>query len=928
MAFNKAKAMQEAEKLVAQRKNLEAIKQYSMILDRDPTDLSLLNTIGDLYYREKNTAEALKAFNRLGDAYMKDGFTVKAIAIFKKVSKIDPNSVDPLLKLAELYILQGLTREAREQFALAIDYFKKKNQADRALDVFHKIVQLDPANLNYRAKLAEFAEQQGKKLDAGKAYLELAETAIANGDDSAAKKAIKKASELDPKNAQIHVLQARSSLKNREYDKVEKLFESTPELKDHPQGRQILLESYLGSQKLEQAEKLVSSVFRADPSNFASLSSFASLCMETDKVEAALVPLSEAAGVLIERKETAPLTDLLRQMWTRFPEKLEIPELIRQICEKTSDEAALPEVLEALGRGYEQAGELEKAEAAFEQLAKRSPTNEEYQSLLRGIRQKLGKEAAPPSAAALAEFDLSAIPDAEPVPAAPVEPAQDLEEKALVKEALENSDLFSRYGLVDKAIAELEKVLSAYPDQVDLHRRIFEISHRTNPARASQAAATLAEILKRQGDVEGARKYEQLSRGGPAEAAAPPPLVEPALAVGAPAAGGPTPTEVDLSDVFSAPTTEEAPQEVAPEVPLDLTAPPSAPAQEADLSSDFAAFTAAPEVPGAAAPPPSFNFQEVRDEIEFYVGQGFMDEARNAVRAWEEKLPGNPQVAELRRIVEGQAAPAAAQTEVLAPPVEATPPPPAPPAWEPPLSPEPPPPIEMAPPPAPVEMRPAPVEPPPLEPAAVAAGPAAPPETPAAGGDMLGSLVSDLESGLEGFGEAPPPPPSGKTAQPGGPADLGAAGDGASQLSGLLDELGEGAGAGADEEDPDKHYNLGVAFREMGLLDEAIGEFQKVVKGAQKDKFPPNFLQACSLLAVCFTDKGMPAIAAKWYLRALETPGLDDESVLALQYDLGVAYEQAGDTRTALEKFSEVYSQNIDFRDVAEKIRTLQQKAR
>ena len=191
---------------------------------------------------------------------------------------------------------------------------------------------------------------------------------------------------------------------------------------------------------------------------------------------------------------------------------------------------------------------------------------------------------------------------------------------------------------------------------------------------------------------------------------------------------------------------------------------------------------------------------------------------------------------------------------------------------------------------------------------------------------MLGSLVGDLEAGLEGFGDLTAPPPA--KGQPEAGGDKGSAGgaDGASQLSGLLDELGEDAAAADD--DPDKHYNLGVAFREMGLLDEAIGEFQKVVKGAQKDHYPPNFLQACSLLAVCFTDKGMPAIATKWYLRALESPGLDEESVLALQYDLGVAYEQAGDTRTALEKFSEVYSQNIDFRDVAEKIRTLQQKAR
>ncbi len=83
-----------------------------------------------------------------------------------------------------------------------------------------------------------------------------------------------------------------------------------------------------------------------------------------------------------------------------------------------------------------------------------------------------------------------------------------------------------------------------------------------------------------------------------------------------------------------------------------------------------------------------------------------------------------------------------------------------------------------------------------------------------------------------------------------------------------------------------------------------------------------------TLLAVSFIDKGMPQIAAKWYLRALETPNLEEESTLAVLYDLGSAYEQAGDTRSALEKFSEVYSQNIDYRDVAEKIRTLQQKAR
>jgi tetratricopeptide (TPR) repeat protein len=196
--------------------------------------------------------------------------------------------------------------------------------------------------------------------------------------------------------------------------------------------------------------------------------------------------------------------------------------------------------------------------------------------------------------------------------------------------------------------------------------------------------------------------------------------------------------------------------------------------------------------------------------------------------------------------------------------------------------------------------------------------------------DMLGDLAGDLASSLDrvtASSEAPPKTPAaspmGVIPPPAHPAP------GASQLSGLLEEM-EDAGAAAvaaAKDDPETHYNLGVAFREMGLLDEAIGEFQKVVKGGGKGAFPPNFLQSCSLLAICFMEKRMPAIAVRWYLRALEMPGLDEDALMALQYDLGAAYEQSGNSRDALERYTEVYSQNIDFRDVAEKIRELQQKA-
>jgi tetratricopeptide (TPR) repeat protein len=138
-------------------------------------------------------------------------------------------------------------------------------------------------------------------------------------------------------------------------------------------------------------------------------------------------------------------------------------------------------------------------------------------------------------------------------------------------------------------------------------------------------------------------------------------------------------------------------------------------------------------------------------------------------------------------------------------------------------------------------------------------------------------------------------------------------------------ELGE---MGAEDEDLETHYNLGIAFREMGLLEEAIGEFQKVAKANDRGKAFRYAMQCSTLLGLAFMEKGQPDIAAIWYERALSTPGLDSESKLALRYDLGVAQESAGDLEAALKSFSQVYAVNIDYRDVADRIASLQKPAR
>jgi hypothetical protein len=131
------------------------------------------------------------------------------------------------------------------------------------------------------------------------------------------------------------------------------------------------------------------------------------------------------------------------------------------------------------------------------------------------------------------------------------------------------------------------------------------------------------------------------------------------------------------------------------------------------------------------------------------------------------------------------------------------------------------------------------------------------------------------------------------------------------------------AGNTTTEEDPETHYNLGIAFREMGLLDEAIGELQKTCQAVDRGHPFPQVMQTYTWLAQCFLDKGVPQAAIRWYDKALSAPGVDEETRTALHYELASAYETAGDRPAALKHFMEVYGRNIDYRDVAERIKPL-----
>jgi len=138
-------------------------------------------------------------------------------------------------------------------------------------------------------------------------------------------------------------------------------------------------------------------------------------------------------------------------------------------------------------------------------------------------------------------------------------------------------------------------------------------------------------------------------------------------------------------------------------------------------------------------------------------------------------------------------------------------------------------------------------------------------------------------------------------------------------------ELGLEESEQVEEGDYETHYHLAIAYKEMGLMEESIREFQDAINMVRADDGSRRFFQCCNLLGHCFMEQGMPNLALMWYRRALETPNLNDEEKQALLYETANAYEMGGETPKAVEFFEQIYAVNVDYRDVSSRLESLRE---
>lgn len=147
-------------------------------------------------------------------------------------------------------------------------------------------------------------------------------------------------------------------------------------------------------------------------------------------------------------------------------------------------------------------------------------------------------------------------------------------------------------------------------------------------------------------------------------------------------------------------------------------------------------------------------------------------------------------------------------------------------------------------------------------------------------------------------------------------------GDEEADFAEMLRRFKQGVAENVDAEDHQSHYDLGVAFKEMGLIDEAIAEFQRALRA------PSNRLPTYEALGQCFVEKGQHQVAKAILMRGLSEPDVADEQLIGVLYLLGHASEAVGQHQEALSYYQRVFVVDIEFRDVADRLTAVEQAAR
>lgn len=832
MAARRDKMLRDADKLVQKGKIDLAIQEYEKVLKAYPTDVNTINKVGDLYLRNGRVDRAIELYERIADHFTQDGFATKAIAILKKINRLAPQRLDIFDRLADLYIQQGLVVEAKNQYQILADWYSKKGDHRRAVEIHRKLVQLDPANHMAHLRLADMLFQLREVDQAIEVYDRLGRVLLERGKIDEAERLYRHALEQNPPQGDFlaplceALLGAGRTASAREL--IDVAFKRSP---DSFGLQSIKVRTHLAFGEADDALSLAQRAVHARPDSGAAQILLGRALLLGGRHSEARETLLPATEDLLRRGEFAEARTMADALAEVFPDDLQVMGIAVRAYRQTADRGALLAVIDRLADLSDRAGKQEQAERLYMELLTADPTNDVARRRIAEIR-KVDPQlvVAGPAAAAEALPEIVEV-DSNEITGRTARAAFDAEER------LSEARVFAKYGLLDKASAHLEEILKHSPNHVEARQALVDLLVDRGDGKSAVAVARpLYEAYRRAGDEAALASLAALvpslmMRPAPA----PRPRTEPDDDV----------IILDLDEPMEATGVEgtigighSGPGELV----FDLDALEAAGGSAVEETKVTPSPAARPPKVGRPKPPPAVvdPLASSLDQLDSFIEHDLNEDALRLLGRLEHEHPQHPGVAERRLSLKAKGV---LLEEVVAVPT------------------------------------------------------GGPEELFADEEESFIDLAKELEAELAEE-EAMVEEATGR-------------GKEEAILEEVFREFQKGVQEQLSEEDSDTHFNLGIAYKEMGLLPEAIREFQV----ASRD--PGLFVECCSMVGMCYMEQGMWSQAADWFQKALGAPDLTPEAQLALRYDLAASLESAGDVDRAVGLYQEVVAVSPDYRDVS-----------
>jgi tetratricopeptide (TPR) repeat protein len=824
-------------------------------------------------------AKAQKAAQK----YLAKGQIDRAITEFENIVKADPGDARSLLKLGDLYTRRGDSKGAVATYRKVAAQYATEGFFLKAVAVYKQILKLDGSDLGAHESLAEAYEKLSLVSDAVATYEHVADAFASQGKTDRAVKALGRLAELDKANVAAWVRYAEALSKADRIDEACDAFRR-------------------GADLLKQAERFDDYIKVTERLLFHSHE-------DLDRAR-------DLAGLYLERAQ--PKAALLH-LQTCFKADARHPGTLGLLARSFLALGQAPKavsVYRELGRVYADAGDAALEAQTLRELLAQAPEDADAKRRLSELSAGGGEAIELIEGDELDEVMVVEDDDEVGEASGQYPLSEDLEREAQIARLMAECDVFLRYGLRDKVVPQLKKVLAIDPRHTDARQKLKDTYRKRG--EDAEAIAQLLVLAEQASEPGKARAYlEEAAELDPLH----PQVVArlQATATSAGAASAPTSASVDVGSGNGADDDEvifvDEDEEGAPPRPASLrpepldesdfsdlrSAPPRAPipahvrVQAAASAPDDDEETlqvvglsslppAPPEAPslglgpremslasaleGPADEPPLDLTDDVDDEPELVLEDEAEDETV------DEEIPeAVADALEEADFYLGQQLFDEAR-EVL---IEAM--------YEQPGDPT-------------LKRKLAEIDT--LEAgggaeeAAVSVAPSAPPAPPAPPAEDRSFALAEK---LAGHG----------TAGAGGPVDVGD----------VIHQFKEGVKRQVDKGDTATHYDLGIAYMEMGLHAEAIDEFQLCLEGGDRA------YRAHTMIGLSYVAKGDMEPAIEHFQLALSGPSQSTEEQLTLWFEIGNACELLGKASEALVWYEKVEEENPTFRDVALRIERL-----